>query len=145
MKKELREKLEDVAGQNLDRLKVEILSNEDRHDLTSDTVDLLNVMRDDDENAMKAEAERNRCGLEREKTTAMTEVELKKQQFPWLRYGMEFGSSLALMLVGAKIYKNRQTDLLRFEEHGHLTTTAARQLPGIGLFGEKLQQKGKKF
>lgn len=143
MKKELREKLEGVLEQNLDRLRNGDDDNDIRHDLTSDTMDMFNVLRDDDENAMKAEAEKNRCELEREKTAAMAEAEARKQQFSWLRFGAELASCLIPMLVGAKIYKNRQRDLLSFEEHGHLTTTAARQLPGIGLFGEKLP-KGRK-
>lgn len=143
MKKEIREKLEGVLEKNLDRLKEDDLEDVDRKDLARETTDLLVVLNNDEEAAMKAEADRARCELEREKTQTMAAAEVKKSQFSWLRFGTELAGCLIPMLVGAKIYKNRQTDLLKFEENGHLTTTAARQLPGIGLFGEKLP-KGRK-
>lgn len=143
MKKEIREKLEAVLEQNLDRLKEDDVADEARKDLVVETKDLLVVLNNDEEAKSKAEAERTRCELEREKTQAMAAAEAKKSQFSWLRFGTELAGCLIPMLVGARIYKNRQTDLLRFEENGHLTTTAARQLPGIGLFGEKLP-KGRK-
>ena len=143
MKKEIREKLESVLEKNLDRLKEDGLADDIRKDLSTETKDLLAVLNSNEEMAMKAEADRTRCELEREKTQTMAAAEVKKSQFSWLRFGTELAGCLIPMLVGAKIYKNRQTDLLKFEENGHLTTTASRQLPGIGLFGEKLP-KGRK-
>lgn len=143
MKKEIREKLEGVLEKNLDRLKEDDLEDVDRKDLARETTDLLVVLNNDEEAAMKAEADRTRCELEREKTQTMATTEAKKSQFSWLRFGTDLIGCMVPMAFGAWVYGKFQTKLLKFEENGHLTTTAARQLPGIGLFGEKLP-KGRK-
>lgn len=139
MKKEIREKLEAVLEQNLDRLRNDDLGDTDRQDLVRETSDFLTDLNNDEELASKAEAERTRCELEKEKIAAMAEAEAKKSQFSWLRFGTELAGCLIPMLVGAKIFKNRYYEGMEFEKEGRWTAKTTKDLfSQVGVLGERL-------
>lgn len=144
MKKELREKVEVVSEQNLDRLKTENLSADERKDLVSETKDFLVILNSDEEAKSKAEAEKERCKLDRDKTVMMTEVDAKKSQFSWLRFGADLAITLIPMAIGAKFFKDRYYEGMQFEKEGHWTAKSTKDLfSQVGITGERLP-KGRK-
>lgn len=120
--------LEDRLKQSIELTKTVKLGTGEREALDNEISKISSCLLDYNRQQLEYYDKEERRRIEEKKNDEMTKVERNKQKIGWERWAFEFLKLGITIGTGMYSFFKGQSNMLNFEEHGRITTTAGREL-----------------